>query len=128
MYRADGQSDLGGERAHGPAALIFRLLTHSRLHFVPGVGIMLGRSPGAGRIAQALQTMDGKRPAHFPTVIGGIFSAAAIRWLFDPSAAAKTMRLRCANDWRVEEEWTNLSKVLRSDLDENFLSEEGIDR
>jgi hypothetical protein len=41
---------------------------------------------------------------HFPTVIGGIFSAAAICWLFDPSAAAKTMRLRCANDWGVEEE------------------------
>ena len=46
-------------------------------------------------------------------MIGGIFSSAAICWLFDPSAAAKTMRLRCANDWGVEEEWTNLSKVLR---------------
>jgi hypothetical protein len=41
---------------------------------------------------------------HFPTVMGGIFSSAAICWLFDPSAAAKTMRLRCANDWGVEEE------------------------
>ncbi len=63
MYRTGGQSDFGGERAHGPAALIFRPLTHSRLHFVPGVGIMFGRPPRAGRIAQALQTVDGKRAA-----------------------------------------------------------------
>src|SRR5271165_3946890 len=46
---------------------------------------------------------------HLPTVIGGIFSAAAICWLFDPSAAAKTMRLRRANDCGVEEERTSLS-------------------
>jgi hypothetical protein len=50
---------------------------------------------------------------HLPTVIAGIFSAAAICWLFEPSAAAKTMRLRWANDWAVEEEWTSLSSVLR---------------
>src|SRR5271157_5409784 len=46
---------------------------------------------------------------HLPTVIGGIFSAAAICWLFDPSAAAKTMRLRRANDCGAEEERTSLS-------------------
>jgi hypothetical protein len=50
---------------------------------------------------------------HFPTVIGGIFNAAAICWLFDPSAAAKTMRLRSANDCGVDGEATNLSSVLR---------------
>jgi hypothetical protein len=41
---------------------------------------------------------------HFPTVMGGSFNAAAICRLFDPSAAAKTMRLRRANDWGVEDE------------------------
>ena len=46
-------------------------------------------------------------------MIGGTFNVAAICWVFDPSAAAKTMRLRRANDWGVEGEATNLSRVLR---------------
>ena len=37
------------------------------------------------------------------TVIGGMLSAASICWLFDPATAARTMRLRIANDWGVEE-------------------------
>jgi hypothetical protein len=50
---------------------------------------------------------------HFPTVTAGILNAAAICWLFDPSPAASTMRLRIANDCGVEEEWTNFSRVCR---------------
>jgi predicted helicase len=70
-HRAEPKADwpdhvnwnFGGERAHGPAALLLRLLTHTRLYFVSGVGIMPGRPPGAGCIAQSLKTIDGKRPA-----------------------------------------------------------------
>jgi len=46
-------------------------------------------------------------------VIAGIFNAAALCWLFDPAAAAKTIRLRRANAWGVEDDPTNVSSVRR---------------
>jgi hypothetical protein len=61
------------------------------------------RPPGAGCIAQA-------------TVIGRINPQCGrdLPRLINPSTAASTMRLRIANDWAVEEEWTNFSRVFAS--------------
>jgi hypothetical protein len=48
---------------------------------------------------------------HFPTVTAGSLSAEAICWLFAPSAAARIMRLRRANDCGVEAEGVTICRV-----------------
>ena len=113
MHRTGGKSEFGGQGAHAPAALILRLLTYARLQFAPGLGIMLGRPSGARGIAQAFDAVHGKGSPPLSHRDRWDFNAAAICWLFDPSAAAKTMRLRSTNDCGVDGEATNLSRVLR---------------
>lgn len=64
----------------------------------------MAAGPERGDSRKASMPKSAKDWIHFPTVMGGSFNAAAICRLFDPSAAAKTMRLRRANDWGVEDE------------------------
>ena len=56
-----GQSEFSRKGTPAPAALIFGLLTNTRLHLAPNLGIMFVRSPRTGGISQPLQAVNGKR-------------------------------------------------------------------
>jgi len=80
---------------------------------VPQQVLLDGRTPGARRITLPSMPSTAKDRRHFPTVMAGICSAVAVRWLVHPPAAAVAIRLRRANDCGVEDERTNSLRVSR---------------
>jgi hypothetical protein len=115
MHGAGRQPQVGGERAHAPAAVMFRLLARPALHFLQDFLTILRRPSRTSCILQAIQNLAGETTAPLTYHNFGNLKGEAICWLACPAAAAKTMRLRNANAWGVDADpakWFNLAFIV----------------
>ena len=63
MHGAGRQPQVGGERAHAPAAVMFRLLARPALHFLQDFLTILRGPSRTSCILQAIQTLAGETTA-----------------------------------------------------------------
>jgi hypothetical protein len=74
-----GQAQFDREGTHRPPAPIIGLLADTRLHLVPDVGAVSGRTSRTRRVAWSLNTVDGERATPLPHRDNGDLQPAAIR-------------------------------------------------